>query len=78
MEEKEETAPYQDKYLRTFGDFFIRCTPCRLPECPFFASKLFPLERTTYLCFETLPREVFLCFAGFVWANLLCFRTETG
>ena len=31
------------------------------PECPVFASNLYVLETIVEICFETLPRDVFLC-----------------
>ena len=52
--------------------------PFWTPDCLFFASRLFSLERVSELCMETLPRDVFLCFAGFIWADLQGIRRETG
>ena len=48
----------------------------RTPECLFFASKLYVLETILEPGFEILPREVFLCFAGFLWADILCIRKK--
>ena len=39
---------------------------------------LFVLETKVQTRFEILPRDVFLCFAGYVWAQFLCIRKETG
>ena len=41
------------------------CNPFRTPECLFLASELYVLETIVELRFEILPRDVFLCFAGF-------------
>ena len=49
-----------------------------MPECLFFATKLYVLETIVESRFEILPRDVFLCFAGLLWADLLCIRKETG
>ena len=43
----------------------------RRPECVFFASKLYVLKTIVELHFEFSTCDVFLCFAGFLWADLL-------
>ena len=56
----------------------ISCNPFLTTERFFFASKLFFLAIVAKLRLETLPRDVFLWFASFLWADLLCIRIETG
>ena len=44
----------------------------------FFVSKLFFLAIVAKLRLETLPFDVFLWLASFLWVDLLCIRIETG
>ena len=56
---------------------FIECKPLSDARSLFFASKLYVSQTIVELRFEILPRDVFLCFAGFIWADLLCILKET-
>ena len=44
---------------------FLGASLFRTTDCLLFIAKLLSLERATDFCFETLPHDVFLCFAGF-------------
>ena len=56
----------------------ISCNLYLTTEHFFFASTLFFLAIVAKLCTETLPRDVFLWLASFLWVDLLCIRIETG
>ena len=78
MQERGQTAPYHDKWLSTRGVItLLSCKPFSDARMSLLCLQIVRLRDIVEPCFEFLPRDAFLCFAGFLWADLLCIRKDT-
>ena len=56
----------------------MSCKPSSDARISLLCFQVVRFETILELRFEILPRDAILCFAGFLGADLLCIRKETG
>ena len=75
---REHTAPSKDKWLMTVGVItFMRYNPFSDAKTSLLCFQGILFRKTTELLFQILSSGVSLCFASFLWEDLLNIRRGT-
>ena len=78
-QERGQSGPYQDKWLMTGGLItLMSCNPLLDARMSLHCFQVVRFKDNSRTSLEISPRDAFLCFAGFLWADLICIRKEIG